>query len=56
MKILKGAVVECNRCCKTGHIDRDVEAEQENRLVLRIRTMAVVEECGHLDCHWVHKQ
>ena len=49
-----GTVARCNRCSAKGHLDRKVEGVRENDRAWRLQDMARIEECGHLDCHWVY--
>jgi hypothetical protein len=50
----QGTMVRCNRCDSKGHLDREVEGRRENDRAWRLQDMARVDECGHLDCHWVY--
>ena len=52
--VAAGSVARCNRCNCKGHLDRNVEGQRENDRAVRLLGMAIIEECGHLDSHWVY--
>ena len=49
-----GTPVRCNRSCSmTSPAPREFRAIRENSNAWRIQDMFILENCGHMDGHWV---
>jgi hypothetical protein len=52
-----GTNAECNRCKRLSPLPKDcrahIERERPGMKVYRLETMCTLENCGHMDAHWV---
>ena len=55
-----GTKVECNRCHVASPLPKECQAHMDHESasgikVYRLDTMCTLENCGHMDAHWIIK-